>query len=278
MKILKCYNCNSEKHTFYAEENGFPLVKCAVCGLLFVENPPDESEISQAHKQGKHRGLKDFNVTGSFRSDKIPKYVKILYDLFNGDLSGINTWLDIGCGHGEFMTAVQKYSSGKIAVKGTEPNVQKQKSAQKRGLNVNFFDIESHEMRYDVISMLNVYSHLPNPPMFLQALKELLTPQGDLIIQTGDTANFSSKNHYHPFYLPDHLSFASESIVVEILNRLNFEIVNIKKYPFLRFGLRSIVKELVKAILPQYQSNIRYFLKWKMYSQTDMFIRARLKA
>ena len=114
--------------------------------------------------------------------------------------------------------------------------------------------------------------------MFLQALKKLLTPLGDLIIQTGDSANFSSMDHYRPFYLPDHLSFASESIVVGILNRLNFEIVSIKKYPFIRFGLRNIVKELVKTILPQYQSNIQYFLKWRMYSQTDMFIRARLKA
>ena len=34
-----------------------------------------------------------------------------------------------------------------------------------------------------------------------------------------------------PFYLPDHLSFASESIIIRILERLGFEILSVKKYP-----------------------------------------------
>jgi len=77
--------------------------------------------------------------------------------------------------------------------------------------------------------------------------------------------------------LPDHLSFASESIVTGILERLDFEILSISKYPFKRFEIRSVARELVKAILPQYKSGIQYYLKWKIYSRTDMFIRARLK-
>ena len=106
-------------------------------------------------------------------------------------------------------------------------------------------------------------------------MKKLLNPGGELILQTGDTANLSAETHYRPFYLPDHLSFASESIVIGILERLNFEILSIKKYPFIRFNLSSIAKELVKAFLPQYKSRIVYYFK---NSQTDMFIRARSKS
>ena len=73
----------------------------------------------------------------------------------------------VGCGQGEFIAAVQKYDKG-VTVKGTEPNIHKQEMARKKGLNVFFFDIESHEEKYDVISMLNVYSHLPDPPAFLE--------------------------------------------------------------------------------------------------------------
>jgi SAM-dependent methyltransferase len=278
MKISNCYNCGSEQHTFYAEENGFSLVKCGACGLLFVENRPDNHEISQAHKQGKHSGLKEFDVTGRFTTGKIPQYLKVLEDLFKGDLGNKKTWLDVGCGHGEFMAAVQKYGSGEVTVKGTEPNVHKQESARKRGLNVDYFDIESHEKKYDIISMLNVYSHLPDPPAFLKSLKKLLNPGGDLILETGDTAGLSARDHYRPFCLPDHLSFASESIVVGILEHLNFEILSINKYSSVRFDLKRIAKEIVKTVLPQYKSRIRYYLKWKTYSQTDMFIRARLKS
>jgi SAM-dependent methyltransferase len=141
---------------------------------------------------------------------------------------------------------------------------------------VGYFDIESHEDKYDFISLLNVYSHLPNPPAFLKSLKNLLNPGGEIVVQTGDTAHFPADEHYRPFYLPDHLSFASEKIVTGILKRLGFEILCICKYPYFSVTPEVVVKEIVKALLPQYQSRIWYYLKWKSYSQTDMFIRARI--
>ncbi len=277
MEISNCYNCKSEHHTFYAEENGFSLVKCDECGLLFVQNPPDSQEITEAHKQGKHGGEKEIDVTGMFIAAKIPQYLKILEDIFKGDIGKIKTWLDVGCGHGEFMAAVQRYGSGRVTVKGTDPNVHKQKSARKRGLQVEFFDLATHENRYDAISILNVYSHLPDPESFLGTLKTLLNPGGELILETGDTANFPAKDHHRPFLLPDHLSFASEEIVVGILKRLDFEILSINKYPFLRLDCMSIAKEVIKIFLPQKTSRLPYYMKWKLYSQTDMFIRAKLE-
>ena len=276
MKVANCYNCGTEEHTFYAEENGFSLVKCDACGLLYLQERPDDKEIDQAHKQGKHTGLKELEVTGVFDEGKIATYLGVLEDMFKDELSSKGTWLDVGCGHGEFIVAVQQYSQGKISARGTEPNVYKQNSAKKRGLNVGYFDIESHEDKYDFISLLNVYSHLPDPPVFIKSLKKLLNPGGELVLQTGDTAELSSVEHYRPFDLPDHLSFASETIVTDILKRIGFEIVSVSKYPYLSFSPKAIVKEIVKALLPQYQSRIRYYANWKRYSKTDMFIRAKL--
>ena len=71
MKISSCYNCGSDKRIFYAEENGFSLVKCSECGLLYLKERPDDAEISQAHKQGKHTGLKQLDTTGMFDQEKI---------------------------------------------------------------------------------------------------------------------------------------------------------------------------------------------------------------
>jgi SAM-dependent methyltransferase len=277
MNVSQCYYCGSDQHAYYATENGFTLVKCSVCGLLFVENRPDDQTISQAHKQGKHGGARQIDVTGMFNPTKIPPYLRVLNDLFQGDAGGKKTWLDIGCGHGEFILAVQKYGAGNITVTGTEPNVHKQASAIKKGLNVGYFDIETHTGTYDVISLLNVYSHLPDPPAFLGTVKKLLNPDGELILETGDTAGLTADDHYRPFDLPDHLSFASESIIVGILKRLEFEIISLKKYPYVRFDLQGIPKELIKAMLPHYKSRLRYYLHWRKYAQTDMFMRARLR-
>jgi len=277
MQTSGCYYCGSGQHGFYAEENGFTLVKCCGCGLLYVENRPDDDQITQAHKQGRHTGIKDLDVTGVFTPGKVKAYRTVLDDLFGGDLGNRRTWLDVGCGHGEFMLAVKRYAGGTIDVVGTEPNIQKQASARKRGLDVDFFDLETHTRRYDVISLLNVYSHLPDPPRFLENLKRLMNPGGELIVQTGDTADFPAPEHYRPFSLPDHLSFASQSIVTGILERMGFEIVTVRKYPYVRLELSSVIKEIVKALLPRFSSRLRYYVNWKKYSATDMYIRARLK-
>ena len=287
MKIVNCYNCQSEKRTFYAAENGYSLVKCMECGLLFIDERPDDTEISQAHKQGKHTGLKELDVTGVFNDNKIPKYLKVLNDIFKGALDNKKSWLDIGCGHGEFIVAINKYSSGAICAIGSEPNIHKQESARERGLNVGYFDIESHEEKYDVISLLNVYSHLPDPSIFLKSLKKNLNRHAEIIIETGDTADFASIHHYRPFNLPDHLSFASEKIVTGILMRLGFEIVSVNKYPYpnspnLSVTPAGIAAEIIKAILPGYKSKLQEYFKIyndrKRWSKTDMYIRARLIA
>ncbi len=254
---MDCYSCGRGERTFYAEENGFTLVKCDGCGLIYLVDRPADHEISEAHRQGRHGGSRELDVTGRFNTAA--------------------TWLDVGCGHGEFLAAIQEYSGGRIAPRGTEPNVRKQESARAKGLDARFFDIESHEERYDGLSLLNVFSHLPDPPAFLASLRKLLEPGGELLLETGDTAHFAAADHYRPFHLPDHLSFASESIVVGILERLDFEIINIKKYPFVGLDLKSFAREAVKALLPRYDSRLRYYRKWKTYSRTDMFIRARLK-
>lgn len=278
MRDISCYNCGSRDTRPYAEENGFHLVKCASCGLLYVRDPPDEGSITEAHRQGRHVGSKELDVTGSFNSVAIPFYLKVLRNAYGMELMSKNKWLDVGCGHGEFLQALAQYTSGGMRVRGTEPNEKKQASAQSRGLDVRYFDLSGHKDCYDVISFLNVYSHLPNPPAFVSSLRHLLNSGGELFLQTGDTAHLEAKEQYRPLYLPDHLSFASEQIVTGILRKAGFEIVNVTKYSYLSASPLSLAKEAIKAVLPGKQSKLLLYAKWGRYAETNMFIRARLAA
>jgi 2-polyprenyl-3-methyl-5-hydroxy-6-metoxy-1,4-benzoquinol methylase len=278
MKITNCYNCGSKQNDHYAEENGYLLVKCKGCGLLFVENRPDDEEITEAYKQGKHEGEKELDVTGRFNFLKISRYSKVLKELYpdDPDLDHVKKWLDVGCVHGEFMVAIKKMSRDKVKINGSEPNIYKQESARKRGLDVGFFDLATHKQKYDVVSLLSVYSHLPYPPQFLDLLKTLLNPGGEILLETGDTAGLTADEHPRPFLLPGHLSFASEAIIVGILERAGFEILKVKKFPILERSLKSLGIEIVKAFLPNYRSRLKYFISGNI-PRTDMYIRARIK-
>lgn len=268
-----CYSCGVRSHIPYAEENGFFLVKCTGCGLLFVSNPPAETETIAAHIQGKHRGDREFESTFRFDSSKLKRYDRALTDLL-GDVPLRGDWLDVGCGHGEFMLAVKRRALESLKIRGSEPNLAKRLSAKGRGLDVDFLDLESLDADFDTVSLLNVYSHLPNPPEFLGKVKRRLRSGGELILETGDTADMPSSVHHRPLYLPDHLSFASEAIIRNLLTRLGFEVIKVSKFPLLQPTALWRIKQMVKMVVPGKTPD--WHLTREEYSAVDMWIRARV--
>lgn len=271
MQHVSCYNCASDETNVYAVENGFTLVKCRRCGLLYVNPRPNDDDIRRAHQMGLHRGAETLDVTGSFSPAKVQLYLDVL-DAFSGTegLADRTTWLDIGCGHGEFLVALRRFSDGRIAARGVEPNTRKRQAARQKGLDVSYCERDAERGQYDAVSFLNVYSHLPDPPRSISSWKRLLKPGGTLFMQTGDTAELASRHHPKPFHLPDHLSFASQEIVEDILARCGFDVLRIKKYPLTEFRVWPAVKELVKVFCPKRRSVLR-----DMIYHTDMYILAR---
>lgn len=277
---VSCYNCGSAHHTLYATENGCSLVKCTGCGLLYVNPRPSDQEIDESVKVGAHKGEQTLNSTGHYMATKVAIYRKVLIDIYGMELQGRKrTWLDIGCGHGELLVALQKLCKGNVVAKGIEPNRHKIAAARKRGLDVGYFDLASHDEQYDSISLLNVYSHLTNPPEFLRLVRQRLRPKGEVLLQTGDTASLPVDKHPRPFRLPDELSFASEQILLRMLRQCGFEIISVNKYPAikLRFMKSIIVKRILKFVLTHKSSQLTALyteLRAAKY-QTDMWIRAR---
>lgn len=279
MHRVNCYHCGGGTSQPYAEENGYCLVKCHGCGLLYVNPRPDDGEISQAHRLGVHSGQAALDVTGTFSNDKVDIYRTVLGHIFADEIRLTDqSWLDIGCGHGEFAVALQRFSGGKLAVRGVEPNARKMMSARLHGVDVHE-SMPVTPSQYEFMSLLNVFSHLPDPPAVLREWKRLLKPRGLFLLQTGDTAELKARDHHRPFYLPDHLSFASEKIVCELLVRLGFEVRGIYKYPyhrdmpprsFSRFG-----KEVIKAMLPGRVSRIADMFRAENYAKRDMYVLAQ---
>jgi len=279
MENVNCYNCGSNESVLYDIENGCQYVKCTSCGLVYLNPRPSLDEIDAAAQIGEHTGDRSINVTGNFNKKKIFRYNKVLYDFFKErelDRDGLK-WFDIGCGFGEFLESLKSFSHKHLYLKGSEPNVYKRRSCQERELDVDFVDIDKYDMKYDFISLLNVYSHLPNPIDFIEKVKKLLTPGGELFMETGHSCHLPVKYHHKPYYAPDHLSFANKEIVEDILKKEGFSIIKTKIYRFEMFphitNIKSFLKELIKTLIGKHGNLQKFFPK---YPDRDMFVRARL--
>jgi len=247
LERVACYVCGAKNDTVWARENGFTAVRCDGCGLVYVDPRPPLASIGAAARTGLHSGSSELDVVGNYGGEpRVGRYVKVLRDLYGaGYFHGAGErWLDYGCGFGEFLEALARESGGTLKLTGFEPNDVKAASARERGLDVSF-DSQKLAARFHYISLLNVYSHLPNPPETFAELRERLEPGGELLVQTGNFAELERNEIPTGLDLPDHLSFAGERIALRVFEASGFRVQRIVRYPI--FGRpRGFLERLLK--------------------------------
>ena len=229
MKLVSCYACGSAAHQPYAQENGYRLVKCSGCGLLYVNPRPADDAISSAMQTGQHRGEETLDRVGRFLPAKVTGYERVLADLL-AERRVDGRWLDIGCGHGEWLVALQRRFGAALEASGLEPCAPKADAARARGLSVLSSAETIAPGTLDAVSALNVYSHLPDPVVTLGQWCRWLRPGGLFVLQTGDSCDLPPQLHHRPFDLPDHLSFANQRIVRTILERVGMVVLARRHY------------------------------------------------
>jgi SAM-dependent methyltransferase len=123
---------------------------------------------------------------------------------------GVQTVLDVGCGTGDFLTSLP----GPLARFGIEPSTAAAAQAAARGVSIAGSSVERlpPEMRFDVITLIDVIEHLPDPAAMLDLLCRHLSANGIAIISTGDPQCVAwrvLKSRFWYSSFPEHISFPS---------------------------------------------------------------------
>jgi SAM-dependent methyltransferase len=232
METLEACNlCGSNRFQTYAEKRGpstrtlFRIVRCADCGLIFVNPRLTESENLALYDEAY------FNGRGF---DSSVNYVKLQQEgdrTREGENGGIidkiqalkpgSGWriLDIGCGTGSLLRALQR--EGYLDVTGLElSDYAASIAGDSSGAHVfvgDIVDTDLHGEHFDVINATEVVEHVRDPLAFFRRVKELLSPDGVFIYSTGNSASAyarSSGRHW-PYLNPEgHLFYYSPQTLV----------------------------------------------------------------
>ena len=270
-----CPCCGVEDSTFWANEIGFNVVRCNQCKLLYLNPRPKLKKIDKAVRKGEHR-IKDKKL--NVRSRRVPKKVPIYKAAFQDIFSDLwqkkkpIIWVDVGSGYGEMLEAVSSLAAPKSTVVGVEPMKFKADAAKKIGLTVYHSYLRPNQFKANVISIVNVFSHIPDFNSFLKTIATNLAPRGEIFIETGNLADLKFRKEFPgELGLPDHLVFAGESQLSIYLKNAGFEITSIKRERVDSFTnlLKNIVKKILKrpAVL-----GIPYTSKYR-----QLRIRAKLR-
>ena len=189
-------------------------------------------EISQAARTGLHPAEgREVKTTGStlFWRSKVAAFDRRLRQVLkHSDVVTPGTrWLDVGCGYGELLLAARQLLPHDAHFTGIEPSVIKRRFAASHGLTLLDTPLEEiPPASFDVVSIINVISHVPDPVSFLQQVVRVLPPGGLLLLVTGNGADIERLEFPEALNLPDHLIFFGESGLIALLEKCHFDVLS----------------------------------------------------
>jgi len=230
VEMIPCPFCRADEPKPWAVENGFTAVKCTQCRFIYVNPRPAKHLIDKGVETGHHEEVEGGrNVVGRRSGRKLASYQRVLGRMFNDVWSAQRpvSWLDIGAGFGEVVEAVVSLAPQGSRIAGIEPMGPKAKHAQSRGLNVREGYLQSVSERFEFVSLIHVFSHLPDFRSFVADIRSVLKNKGEFYMETGNIADLQgSEDVPTQLDLPDHLVFAGECHIDGYLNEAGFEIVD----------------------------------------------------
>lgn len=133
--------------------------------------------------------------------------------------------LDVGCSEGHYLTHFGKNSLGITII---QDHVH---TAQKQGLRVMLKNVEdpnfSLDETFDIIWANNLFEHLNAPHPFLTKMRDVVTPEGTLILGVPVLPFFSFLTRFKKFrgaYAVSHVNFFSRKTLVETVRAAGWHV------------------------------------------------------
>ncbi|WP_416194105.1 class I SAM-dependent methyltransferase [Nitrobacter sp. TKz-YC01] len=248
---VPCPCCGSEDFSPWADELGFFAVRCHGCALIYVNPRPLTAQIDSAVRTGVHgEDATYLDVRTRRVSAKIDLYRTVFDKMFVDVWRGGKpiSWLDIGAGNGEIVEAISAIAPAGSQIGGVEPMEAKAARARARGLKVVTSYLAPDHPKVDFVSIVDVFSHVPEFHDFLATVRSVLNPHGELFLETGNLADLDQRDDFPgELGLPDHLVFAGEKQIGMYLSRAGFEIVAIQRVRVddIIYFAKSMVKRML---------------------------------
>ena len=187
---------------------------CSYCGLVQILNPIDPAEFYTNYA----------NSSSVKREPHLEKLIEKLESLLPKSAKII----DIGCNDGKFLSILRE--SGFEDLYGLEPTKNMSTLAISAGFRIynSYLDLKKSEEivantgKFDCVVLRQVLEHIENLPDFGSALRNLLKPNGLLVIEVPDSEAWYKSRDYALW--EEHISYFDERSLQFFLRLHNFKI------------------------------------------------------
>lgn len=236
VEVSTCQLCGSDEHRVLFEESPYSVLRCLDCGLVFVTPrlAPEALENVYGERYWKSDSPKTQGYS-DYAADE-PLYLKT----FRRRLGALRLQpgrtlrvLDVGCAAGFFLRVMQKEGHDVYGVELSPAIAQhaKRHLGEER-IHVGTLDTlpadRFIEGSFDLITMWDVVEHVTDPQDLLRRAKELLAPDGTLLIETQNVDSAFAVmlgKRWHHYKHQEHLYHFNPQTIQLLLEQTGFELV-----------------------------------------------------
>ncbi len=229
LESVSCNICSSDNAILFIQKNGYSIVKCRKCGLIYV-NPRATRETILTRYSTKYFYDEYLPYLEKNKNEILLHYRNIckkIEELTNKKNVRV---LEIGCGTGLLLhVALEEFN---FESQGVEYNNSMVEYGVKNfGVNIIQGDINKialEESNFDAIVMADVIEHFFDPLKTLKYCNELLADSGIIFLSTPniDSKLFQQLGVKWGIIGPsEHLYYFNPNTIESILNKSGFSIV-----------------------------------------------------
>ena len=226
LETVNCNLCGATDERLLFLKDGFRIVKCNSCGLIFVNPRPKKEYLQKLYSKGYYRiskndsiGYRDYEADRRYH---IANFKKLLDSIESFKEGG--RLLDVGCAVG-FLLEEAKAQGWDVY--GAEMSFYAVNKAREKGLNVFAGDITDTGFEnnfFDVITCLGTIEHLPNPVAAIRKISRILKDDGLFVLSTPDAGGLIGGRRFQ--YKPkEHLYYFTNETIKRMFEREGFKIL-----------------------------------------------------
>lgn len=225
VKVDACPACQRSSFKKYLKKNGFDLLKCLNCGMLFVNPRPNERSVADFFS--KSIGLEKYSQT--VEDTKKARKLLVFNDLarkIDALFPSGGKFLEVGSGAGLLMEEMLSLHNRWI-VKGIEPNAQTVNMCRRKKLDVFLGTIENYPGNdFDVVVYWAVWDHFFDPFKIAKKTYDVMKRGARLIIGSINIDGFDSSilgKDNPAFALPERMNFFNPRSFELLLRSVGFK-------------------------------------------------------
>lgn len=226
-----CPLCASTGTIHAFSDSGCEVRACSVCDLFFVHPRPPVLEQQRRVSSEECPGIEILDCARRYEGECL--YYDRHFDLIAKEIADATSILDVGCGTGNLLERfASRPNCHRIGIELNPSAARVARTTAKCEILEQPFETFRADRKFDVITMINVFSHLSSFDAMFRSLHAALAPNGRVILRTTEMSHRVSRWNQVHWGVPDDLHFLGLNTLNYLCAKYGFAIARHVRVPF----------------------------------------------